>query len=158
MRVCREVSRVSGLSSQGQTNFLTDPRRGIASYEALASRLNENEFAVNGLKDISGPVIRLDNLTPEDLFVLFHNIRNVFSRGDPSVYLIPDDGITRFMGHCSGVMGAEFHQTPREAVKMFGGFFLLLEKQHGHTLDEVCSGLVTTHCPHILRCPDERDH
>ncbi|EJG07255.1 hypothetical protein Metli_1299 [Methanofollis liminatans DSM 4140] len=133
-----------GFIFAGTDEFFADPRRGIASYEALASRLNENEFAVNGLKDISGPVIRLDNLTPEDLFVLFHNIRNVFSRGDPSVYLIPDDGITRFMGHCSGVMGAEFYQTPREAVKKFVGFLSVLEQNPGTRWEDLLSGPSTT--------------
>ncbi|MDD4255435.1 MAG: ATP-binding protein [Methanofollis sp.] len=129
-----------GFIFAGTDEFFADPRRGIASYEALASRLNENEFAVNGLKDNSGPVIRLDNLTPEDLFVLFHNIRNVFARGDPSVYLIPDEGITQFMGHCSGVLGAEFYQTPREAVKKFVGLLSVLEQNPGTRWEDLLSG------------------
>ena len=43
-----------------------DARRGLYSYEALQSRLAENTFARDGLVDMSGPVMRLGNLTPED--------------------------------------------------------------------------------------------
>jgi len=54
----------------GTNTFLEDRRRGLFSYEALATRLADNVFAATGLKDYSGPVIRLQNLSPEDLFVL----------------------------------------------------------------------------------------
>lgn len=133
---------VSGLGFifAGTDEFFADRRRGIASYEALASRLGENEFAINGLKDFSGPAIRLDNLTAEDLFVLFYNIRNVFAGGDPSVYLIPDEGITRFMGYCSGTLGAEFYQTPRDAVKRFVGLLSVLEQNPGARYEDLLSG------------------
>jgi hypothetical protein len=50
---------------------------GLYSYEALQSRLAENTFARDGLVDLSGPVIRLASLTPEDLFVLLSNIRAI---------------------------------------------------------------------------------
>ncbi len=86
----------------GGTNvFLEDRRRGVFSYEALATRLADNGFAKGVLKDFSGPVLRLENLTPEDVFVLLHNVRFVFAMGDSSKYLIDDDGIKQFMQHCS---------------------------------------------------------
>ncbi len=43
----------------GTDTFLEDRRRGMASYEALATRLADNAFARGGLKDLSGPVIKL---------------------------------------------------------------------------------------------------
>ena len=66
-----------GFMLGGTPEFLMDRRRGLYSYEALKSRLSENTFARDGLVDLSGPVIRLANLTPEDLFVLLANIRRV---------------------------------------------------------------------------------
>lgn len=129
-----------GFIFAGTDEFLADSRRGIASYEALASRLRENEFAINGLIDTSGPVIKLNNLTAEDLFVLFHNIRNVFAKGDPSQYLLPDDGLIQFMGYCSNVLGAEFYQTPRDAVKKFVGLLSVLEQNPGTKWEELLSG------------------
>ena len=98
------------------------------SYEALATRLADNAFATTGLKDFSGPVIRLQNLSPEDLFVLLHNIRNVFALGDPAKFLIDDEGIKQFMGHCSSTLGADFFLTPRDSVKAFVGMLSVIEQ------------------------------
>ena len=53
-----------GFMLGGTPEFLMDTRRGLYSYEALQSRLAENTFARDGLVDLSGPVIRLANLTP----------------------------------------------------------------------------------------------
>ncbi|TAJ44294.1 ATP-binding protein [Methanofollis fontis] len=128
-----------GFIFAGTDEFFSDPRRGIASYEALASRLRENEFAIHGLKDFSRPVIRLENLTAEDLFVLFHNIRKVFAMGDASAYLIPDEGVTQFMEYCSGILGAEFYQTPRDAVKRFVGLLSVLEQNPEARWEELIS-------------------
>jgi hypothetical protein len=115
----------------GTDTFLEDRRRGMASYEALASRLAENMFARDGLKDLSGPVIRLQNLSPEDLFVLLHNIRNVFALGDPARYPIDEEGLHAFMAHCANTLGAEFFLTPREAVKAFVGLLSVIEQNPG---------------------------
>jgi hypothetical protein len=121
---------VSGLGFifAGTDSFLDDKRRGLASYEALATRLADNTFATAGVRDMSGPVIRLSNLSPEDLYVLLHNIRHVFAAGDESKYLVPDEAIKAFMERCSKVLGADFFSTPRDAVKSFVGFLSVLEQ------------------------------
>ena len=90
-----------GFLMGGTPEFLMDTRRGLYSYPALQSRLAENGFARDGLLDLSGPVIRLQNLSPEDLFVLLRNIRNVFASGNPGDFLVPDEALVRFMEHCS---------------------------------------------------------
>jgi hypothetical protein len=112
----------------GTDTFLQDPRRGLFSYEALATRLADNAFAQGGLKDLSGPVIRLQNLSPEDLYVLLHNITTVFALGDSAKFLIDDHGIRAFMSHCATVLGAEFFQTPRDTVKAFVGLLSVIEQ------------------------------
>lgn len=124
---------VSGLAFlfAGTDAFMDDKRRGLASYEALATRLATNTFAAQGLRDYSGPVIRLANLTPEDMYVLLHNIRNVFACGDASRHLVPDEGIVAFLNHCSQTLGAEFFRTPRDSVKGFVGFLSVLEQNPG---------------------------
>ena len=117
-----------GFIFAGTDAFLDDKRRGLASYEALATRLADNSFAKDGLKDFNQPVIRLENLSPEDLYVLLSNIRSVQSSGDPTQHLVPDEAIEEFMGHCSRVLGSEFFQTPRDAVKSFVGLLSVLEQ------------------------------
>jgi hypothetical protein len=115
----------------GTDSFLEDRRRGVFSYEALATRLADNAFARTGLKDFSGPVIRLPNLSPEDLFVLLLNVRNVCALGAPAKYLIDNEGIKQFMAHCRSTLGANFYLTPRDAVKSFVGLLSVLEQNPG---------------------------
>jgi hypothetical protein len=112
----------------GTDAFLEDRRRGLFSYEALATRLAENSFAANGLRDLSGPVIRLANLSPEELYILLHNIRHVQAGGDPGRYLLGDDALQAFMLHCARTLGAEYFATPRDTAKAFAGLLSILEQ------------------------------
>ncbi len=112
----------------GTPEFLTDPRKGLFSYEALQSRLAENSFARDGLVDLSGPVIRLANLSPEDVYVLLQNIRNVFASGAPEKWLVSDDALQAFMAHCSERVGEAYFRTPRNTIKEFVHLLSVLEQ------------------------------
>ena len=130
-----------GVVFAGTDKFMDDRRRGLASYEALATRLANNSFAVDGLRDYSGPVIRLQNLTVEDLYVLLHNIRQVYAAGDVSRYLVPDEALKAFIQHCAQTLGTEFYQTPRDAVKGFVGFLSVLEQNPGTEWRKLLGGI-----------------
>jgi hypothetical protein len=117
-----------GFMLGGTPDFLMDTRRGLYSYPALQSRLAENTFAVNGLVDYNNPVLRLGNLSPEDLFVLLSKIRHVFASGDPNQYLLPDEGIQAFMAHCSQRIGDAYFRTPRNTVKAFIDLLSVLDQ------------------------------
>lgn len=103
----------------GTPDFLQDPRRGLYSYEALQSRLAENSFARRGLVDLTGPVIRLENLTPEDVYLLLTKLRHIYAGGDPERYLVPDEALTGFMQWCSDRIGDAYFRTPRSTIKAF---------------------------------------
>lgn len=120
-----------GFIFAGTDAFFDDRRRGLMSYGALAGRLGTNPYAGSGLKDFSGPVIRLETLSPEELWLLLQNIRNVFASGDPAKYLIPDEGIRAFIRRCAETLGATFYQTPRDASKAFAGLLAVLEQNPG---------------------------
>ena len=64
-----------GFVMGGTPEFVNDPRKGLHSYPALASRLPANTFATKGLADYTGPVLPLAPLVREDFFVLLRNIR-----------------------------------------------------------------------------------
>lgn len=115
----------------GTPEFLLDTRRGLFSYPALQSRLAENRFAKDGLVDYTGPVLRLSNLTPEDLFVLLGKLRHVYASGDPTRYLIPDEGLTGFMQHCSQRIGDAYFRTPRNTITAFVSLLAVLEQNQG---------------------------
>lgn len=112
----------------GTPEFLLDTRKGLYSYQALQSRLAENRFAKDGLVDYSGPVLRLANLTPEDLFVLLGKLRHVYASGAAERYLIPDEGLKGFMQHCSQKIGDAYFRTPRNTVTAFVNLLAVLEQ------------------------------
>lgn len=132
----------------GTDACLEDRRRGLFSYEALATRLAPNRFASAGRKDWSAPVIELASLTPEDCFVLLHNIRNVFAMGDQAKWLIPDEGIAAYLENCQKRLGAVYFQTPRDTVKDFVGLLNVLEQNPATSwqtlLPEFTAQLTTT--------------
>ena len=117
-----------GILMGGTPDFLLDTRRGLYSYQALQSRLAENTFAVGGLADYNSPVLRLANLSPEDLYLLLSKIRHVFAQGDPARYLIPDPGIHQFMEHCSKRIGESYFRTPRTTITAFTNLLSVLEQ------------------------------
>lgn len=112
----------------GTPEFLLDTRRGLYSYPALQSRLTQNAFAVDGLVDFSGPVVRLAGLTPEDFYVLLQKVRHVYAGGDEAKYLLPDAGIVNFMEHCSKRIGDAYFRTPRTTVTAFVNLLAVLEQ------------------------------
>ena len=112
----------------GTPEFLLDTRRGLYSYQALQSRLEENTFATAGLVDYSGPVLRLANLSQEDFYVLLTRLRNVYAGGDPDKYLLPDEALSAFMVHCSERVGDAYFRTPRNTIKEFINFLSVLEQ------------------------------
>ena len=114
-----------GFMLGGTPEFLMDTRRGLYGYEALQSRLAQNTFARDGLVDFSGPVIRLSNLTPEDMFVLLANIRRVMQGEEAS---LPDAALTAFMEHCSDRIGDAYFRTPRNTVTAFVNMLSVLEQ------------------------------
>ncbi len=120
-----------GLLLAGTDECVEDKRRGLFSYEALKTRLSQNQFATEGLVDFSGPVIRLANLTAEDLFVLLRNIRHVQASGNASKYLVPDEALVAVLHKASETLGAEFFKTPRDVVRSFVGLLNVLEQNPG---------------------------
>ena len=121
--VLQGTARNLGFMLGGTPEFLMDTRRGLYSYEALQTRLAENTFARDGLVDLSGPVVRLANLTPEDMFILLSNIRRVM-QSDGSA--LPDEALTAFMSHCSQRIGDAYFRTPRNSVTAFVNLLSIL--------------------------------
>lgn len=121
----------------GTPDFLTGSKRGLYSYEALKTRLSESTFASDDLVDMSGPVIRLSNLTQEDMYVLLQNLRHVHAGGDPDKYVVPDEALEVFMQHCNKQIGAAYFQTPRNTIKEFLSFLSILNQNPGVSWEEL---------------------
>lgn len=126
-----------GFIMGGTPDFLMDTRRGLYSYSALQSRLAENTFAVQGLVDYSGPVLRLSNLSPEDFYILLVKIRHVFAYGNSADYLLPDEALKAFMEHCSKKIGDAYFRTPRNTITSFVNLLSVLEQNRQITWQDI---------------------
>lgn len=113
----------------GTPEFLLDPRKGLYSYEALQSRLADNNFAKQaGVIDYSSPALHLASLTPEELYILLKNLRHVYAYGDTSKYLVPDESLQTFLVHCSQTIGDAYFRTPRNTIKAFLDMLAVIEQ------------------------------
>ena len=131
-------SRGLGFIFAGTDECLEDKRRGLFSYEALRSRLAENTIArQQGLVDLSGPVVRLQPLTPEDLFVLLKNIAIVHASGDSAKVIVSDEGIVATLRAANERLGADYFRTPRDVVRSFIGLLNLLDQNPGRTWQDL---------------------
>jgi hypothetical protein len=126
-----------GFLIAGTPEFMLDTRKGLYSYPALQSRLAENVFATDGLVDLSGPVLRLANLSPEDLFVLLQKIRLVYGSGDSHQLDLEDEALKAFMRHCSQRIGDAYFKTPRNTIVAFVNMLAVLEQNPGVKWDDL---------------------
>jgi len=118
-----------GFIMGGTPEFLMDTRKGLYSYQALQSRLAENMFAASAdVVDYNNPVLRLANLSQEDLYILLSNIRHVFAEGNVENHLVPDEALKAFMSHCSNRIGDAYFRTPRNTVRSFVDLLSVLDQ------------------------------
>ncbi|MDD3970201.1 MAG: ATP-binding protein [Candidatus Pacebacteria bacterium] len=125
-----------GFIFSGTPAFLEDKYKGMNSYEALETRLADNPNSKKGMEDLSGPVIRLSNLSPEELYVLFFNIRNVFALGDKSKYLVTDLEIQQYLQSLLNKLGTQAYLSPRESNKAFVGLLTQLENYPNSSISD----------------------
>ena len=112
----------------GTPLFVEDTRRGLFSYEALATRLAASRFKQKGLKDVSGPVIRLEMLGHDELFVMLRRLLAVYiaqHKHDPQ---LPDEALQHFLQVVLNRLGADEMLTPREVVRDFVHVLSLLRQ------------------------------
>ena len=110
----------------GTVDFLEDPHRGVASHDALSQRLEENSFESLEYQDFSGPVIRLSQLTKEELFSLLEKVRGVMLSKTEINKRFPDQAIEDFMEHCFSYIGEVYFRTPRKTIKSFVSLLAML--------------------------------
>ena len=80
------------------------------------------------MTDYNSTVLRLANLTKEELYLLLINLRNVFACGDESKYLVPDDALLAYLNYCANKIGDSYFRTPRNTIKGFLDLLALLEQ------------------------------
>ena len=112
-------ARHLGIIMGGTPQSIEDQRRGIYSYEALRSRLAQGRFASEGLMDLLAPVIRLEPLTHEELFVLIEKLADIHAGLFDYERTRGEDDLAAFLRIEFGRVGASTHLTPREVIRDF---------------------------------------
>ena len=131
-----------GFLVAGTPECLTDPDRGLFSYPPLRARLQTYE--THGLADYSGPVIKLEPLTAEALFVLLQNIRHVQAMGDESQWLLPDEALRVFLEKSHANLPTKAVANPRDVVRPFVSLLSILGENPSHRWQDLIGELVTT--------------
>jgi hypothetical protein len=126
-----DVMRGGGASSLGifmaaTPQFIEDERRGLASYAALKSRLGDNRFVRDGWADSGSPVIRLDQLTREEIYVLLERLAEIHAAHFEYPVRLGEKELTAFMELIFSAPGAGEFLTPREITRDFLGLLNIL--------------------------------
>ena len=124
-----------GLYLGGTPQSVEDARRGLFSYDALKSRLQASSLAKPGLVDFSGPIIRLDPLTNEEIFLLLERLSDVFCAHHGLDSILTEEQLVAFMQKVSDRIGADVLLTPREVTRDFIALMNLLHQNPEATFE-----------------------
>ena len=106
-----------GIVFGGTPQFLEDTRRGLFSYEALRSRLCDSRFALDGFRNLIGPVIRLRRLADDELLALIRRVTQLYAQYYNWEPRITDEEQVAFLNLCLSRAGADSMITPREMLR-----------------------------------------
>ena len=123
----------------GTPQCLEDRRRGLFGYEALRSRLESGSFSRDGLRDLAGPVIRLEPLSGAEMLVLCEKVLALHATvygGEPR---LGEEDIASFLRREYARIGADSSITPREVVRDFIELADLLRQNPGATAASLLS-------------------
>ncbi len=112
-------ARHLGIIMGGTPQCIEDTRRGVFSYEALKSRLEEGRFSRDGRKDVLAPVIRLAPLTNEEMLVLIEKLADIHAGLFEYERTLTQEEMIHFIKIEFSRIGADTHLTPREVIRDF---------------------------------------
>lgn len=107
-----------GFLMGGTPQCIEDKYRGIFSYEALRSRLAEGHFAGDHF-DLSAPIIRLQMLNQEEMYVLVEKLRDIHAGLYNYAPKLSHEDLVYFLTVEYNRVGAATHITPREIIRDF---------------------------------------
>ena len=127
----------------GTPQFLEDTRRGLFSYEALRSRLCDSRFALEGFKNLIGPVIRLRRLSDDELFALISRVTKLYAQQYGQEPRITEEQMVRFLQICLSRAGADSMITPREMLRDYMTVLNILMQNPNASFEDVVGSAVT---------------
>lgn len=145
-------ARSLGVIFGGTPQFLEDTRRGLFSYDALKSRLQDSKYSELGFQNLSSPVIRLRRLSDNELLALVKRLSKLYAQregteGSP----LTDREIEAFMNHALSRAGADEMVTPREIIRDFLTLLNILRDNPTATFEGILKSVS------FKRDPDDSD-
>lgn len=123
----------------GTPEMITDPDRGLYSYDALRSRLVSGKFE-NGYDNYLGPVINLRPLTNEEVFVLLKTLLGMHEQRYGYESKISDDMLEKYLKTVTAKIGGKEMVTPREITRDFISLLDTMHQNPGAVFDDMIKG------------------
>ncbi|MBO8435789.1 MAG: ATP-binding protein [Spirochaetes bacterium] len=149
-------ARYIGFLMGATPQAMEDRRRGIYSYEALRSRLQEGKFSKPGARDLLAPVIHLDPLTPEEMLILCEKLVQIHADLYNYEIKLKAEDLAKFITLEYSRIGAEENITPREVIRDFIELLDLLYQNPGTSLEKMMESDEFEYSSSIL-IPDNAD-
>lgn len=108
-----------GIIMCGTPQTIDDTKRGLFSYEALKSRLENSRFYSEDTRDLMAPIIRLKVLTPDEIFVLLEKLSIIHANLYEYPQFLTNEDIQYFINMEYSRLGAKEKLTPREIIRDF---------------------------------------
>lgn len=134
-----------GIIMGGTPQCVEDTHRGIYSYEALRSRLQEGKFGTAGRRDLLAPVIRLEPLSAEEMLVLTEKLEELHAGLYGYQKHISEEQLSAFIGMEYGRIGADEHITPREVIRDFIELLDILYQNPEQNIEQILSNSAFTY-------------
>lgn len=128
-------ARDIGVFMSGTPQFIYDERRGLFSYEALRSRLADNRFSAQGFVDYTSPVIKLNQLSSEEIYLLLERLCELHGAHYSYECMLGKKELTMFLNTVLSRLGADQLLTPREVTRDFLGLLNILHQNPNVTFD-----------------------
>ena len=137
MTPCKGRAEHLGVYLGATPGMVEERRRGLFSYEALQTRLEESRFANRGLRDMSGPLIRLDPLSESQLCFLLQTIRDIHAWHNRYDALVNDSHLRAFLTESQSRVGADSRLTPREVLRDYVSLLNLLRQYPRESFESI---------------------
>ncbi|WP_300713948.1 ATP-binding protein [uncultured Acetatifactor sp.] len=135
--VLQGKARHIGFLMGGTPQCIEDKYKGVFSYEALRSRLAEGHFATDDVKDLSAPIIRLQMLNQEEMYILVEKLQNIHAQLYNYEPILAHEDLVYFLTVEYNRVGAQTHITPREIIRDFIELINILHQNPQKTVSEI---------------------
>ena len=145
-----------GIIFGGTPQFLEDTRRGLFSYDALRSRLQDSKYSDMGYKNLSSPVIRLPRLSDNELLALVKRLTKLYQQREGTAEPpVTDEQIEIFLSGALDKAGAEELVTPREIIRDYLTLLNILRDNEDARFDELVAKITLTPMAEEAAAPRE---